>query len=320
MAVKNVGEGPVEAIIEARQEGGPFTGFADLVTRVNLKGLNRRTLESLIAAGALDTIPGNRAQKTAVVESMLEFGHKVQASDDSADLFASDGTQIDRKEPDLPEKAEWSISEMLSREKDMLGFYVSGHPLDRYRLELQVFCGVDSAGVADVKDGREISLGGIISAVKTMNDKRGNRMAFVTLEDFRGTVEMIVFSDCFEKCKAHIRSDNLVMLTGRVSTREGEDPKIIADDIFPLDSLAKRYNCQLVIRLDEEIPKKRIEQISSSFEEYPGDTPVMIETRSNGDVFYIRSRRYKVNPARPLVHKLKELLGDFSVYLHPTKF
>jgi len=317
LAVKNVGEGAVEGIVEARNKDGRFESFADLVSRVNLKNLNRRTLESLIAAGALDSIPGNRAQKTAAVEAMLEFGQKVQTASSTADLFAESGGIITRKEPDLPEVADWSVSKRLAAEKEMLGFYVSGHPLDRFRSELVAFGTVDTISLANVKDGREVRQGGIISNIKLMNDKRGNRMAFVTLEDFKGTTEMIIFSDCYEKGKDHIFEDNIVMMQGRVSTREGEAPKVIVNDLYPLDSLSERFDCQLVIKLDEETPERKLVAVENVLGKNLGKTPVIFAARRNGDEYFIRSKRFAVAPNQKLLLKLKEILGDSSVYLQP---
>nr|MBN2278461.1 DNA polymerase III subunit alpha [candidate division Zixibacteria bacterium] len=319
LAVKNVGEGAVEAIIEARQKGGRFTGFAEFISRVNLKNLNRRVVESLVAAGALDSIPGNRAQKTEIVEQMLEFGQKVHASAHTADLFASSGTRIERKEPELPEQPEWSLSKRLSREKEILGFYVSGHPLDRFRSELTAFGSADTARIGEVKDGREVLMGGIISSVKLMNDKRGNRMAFVTLEDFKGTIEMIIFSDCYEKGKEYIIEDGIVMVTGRVSTREGQDPKVIVNDLFPLDSLSERFDCQLVIRLEENTPERKLIAIQNALDKEHGKTPVILAARRNGDEYLIRSRRFSVSPTDKLMLKLKELVGESAVFLQPPK-
>jgi DNA polymerase-3 subunit alpha len=319
LAVKNVGGGAVEAIVQAREEGGPFADFADFVGRVNLKNLNRRSVESLIAAGALDSLPGNRAQKTAAVEQMLEFGQKVRAHAGSSDLFTSQGAEVKRKVPELPDEPDWSISKKLSSEKQMLGFYVSGHPLDRFRSELTAFGTADTQSLADVKDGREVRLGGIISIIKLMTDKRGNRMAFVTLEDFKGTVEMIVFSDCFEKGKAFIDADNIVMMTGRVSTREGEAPKVIVTDLFPLDALSERFDCQLVIRLDEKTPERKLTAVQNALEKNQGNTPVIIAARRNGDEYFIRSKRFRVAPNNRLLLKLKELLGDSAVYLQPPE-
>ncbi|MFH2036479.1 MAG: DNA polymerase III subunit alpha [Candidatus Zixiibacteriota bacterium] len=318
-AVKNVGEGAVEAIIEAREKEGPFTNFADFVSRVSLKNLNRRTLESLISAGALDSIPGTRAQKHEVVEAFLDFGQKVQNSADTVDLFAVSGAAVERKEPDLPEISDWSLSRRLANEKTVLGFYVSGHPLDQYRQELKTFATADTEKLATIKDGREVRIGGIISSVKTKIDKRGNKMAFVGLEDFKGTTEMIVFSDSFEKGKEFIIDDNLIMVTGRVSTRENEEPKIIVSDIFPLSELPNRYDCQLLLKLAEETTERKIASIVSLLEKNLGKTPVMLAARRNGDEYFIKSKRLRVNPDKNLLNRLKELLGNSSVYLQPPK-
>jgi DNA polymerase III subunit alpha len=319
LAVKNVGEGAVEAIIEARNSGGKFTSFADLVSRVQSRNLNRRTLESLIAAGALDSLPGNRAQKTAIVEGMLEFGQKVSSSANTVDLFAAAGTKIKRTEPPYPEIPDWSISKRLASEKETLGFYVSGHPLDRYRAELAAFGTIDTARLMEVKDGREVRFGGIISALKVMNDKRGNRMAFATVEDFKGKVELILFSDCYDKGKAYIIEDNMIMLTGRVSTREGEAPKVIVSDIFPLESLSERFNCQLVIRIDEETTDRKLNAVQGTLEKSQGKTPVIFAVRKNGEEYLIKSNRFTVTPENKLLLKLKETLGESAVYLQPPR-
>jgi len=317
LAIKNVGEGAVEAIIRSRKADGKFTSLADLVSRVELKNINRRTLESMIAAGAMDSLPGNRAQKTAVVVELLEFGQKVQSVSHTKDLFAAGGAKIDRREPAMPVKDDWSITKKLSGEKEMLGFYVSGHPLDRFRSELVNFGTVDTEKLATVNDNREVRLGGIISAVKLMNDKRGNRMAFVTIEDFKGHVELIVFSDSYEKGKAYIREDEIIMVSGRVSTREEEAPKIIVNDLFPLESLAEQFNCQLVIRIGENTSERKLTAIQNALGKNKGKIPVMIAARQNGDEYYIKSKRFTIEPKNDLLFKLKEILGDSSVFLQP---
>jgi DNA polymerase-3 subunit alpha len=319
LAVKNVGEGAVEAIIEARNQGGKFGSFADLTSRVFSRNLNRRTLESLIAAGALDSLPGNRAQKTEVVEAMLEFGQKVSASVGVVDLFAAGGAEVKRVEPAYPEIADWSISKKLSGEKETLGFYVSGHPLDRYRSEMAAFGTVDTEKIAAVKDGREVRFGGIISATKMQNDKRGNRMAFATIEDFRGKVELIIFSDCYEKGKSIIVEDNIVMISGRVSTREGEAPKIIVSDIFPMESLSEKFNCQLTIRIDEETSERKMNAVQTALEKHQGKIPVVFAARRNGEEYLIKSKRFMIEPEAKLLLKLKELLGDPAVFLQPLR-
>jgi len=317
LAVKNVGEGAVEAIIEEREKNGKFKSFANFVSRVNLRSLNRRAVESLIAAGAFDTLPGNRAQKADAVERMLEFGQKVQVSTNTVDLFAADSTGIERKEPEMSDLADWPIMKKLSKEKEVLGIYVSGHPLDRFRSELENFGTADTEKIAGVRDGREVRFGGIISSLKLMNDKRGNQMAFATIEDFKGSTEVIIFSDCFEKGKDFITLDNMVMVTGRVSTREGEAPKVIAGDLFPLDNLCERFNCRLVIKIDAETTENKLNAVQNQLGKNLGKTPVVFAARKNGKVYLIKSKRLMVTPGNQLLIKLKEILGDSAVFLQP---
>jgi DNA polymerase-3 subunit alpha len=318
LAVKNVGEGPAGAVVEEREENGHFAGLDDLVSRVPPRMMNRRTLESLIAAGACDTLPGNRAQKTEVVEKMLEFGHRVYEQSNTHDLFATGGV-VQRVAPPLPEIPEWSTSELLRREKQMLGFYISGHPLDKFRDELACFATGNNASLAEVADGREVTAGGIVTEVKKMLDKKGNMMAFATIEDFTGSVGLLLFASIFETCKDFLEVDRNILVTGKVNTREGEAPKIIAGEVLALENLSERYNCQLVIKVAADCSDSMIDMALASLEEYPGTAPVLLAARENGSEVYIKSKKYSVRADFELVGRLKELLGDSSAYLRPMR-
>jgi DNA polymerase-3 subunit alpha len=318
-AVKNVGVGPAKAVVNERIENGRFADLADLVERVPIKSINRRTMESLIAAGACDSLQANRAQMSEAVPAMLEYGHRVAENSATHDLFADDGGQIDRVAPLLPQLAEWSTSEKLAREKDTLGFYVSGHPLDKYRETLESFTTSQAADLQTVADGREVTVGGIVAAVKTMVDKKGNLMAFATLEDFTGSVELILFSDCYEKSREATRVDQMVLVTGRVSTREGEAPKIIGSEVAPLEELTERFSCQLVIKIGADCSDKTLDKALATLEEFKGNAPVLLAARQNGSDVYIRSKKYAVKPDFRLLNSLKELLGESSAYLRPLK-
>jgi len=317
MAVKNVGEGPARSIVDERQTGGAYDSLSDLVSRVPLKAINRRTLESLIAAGACDSLEGNRAQKFQAVEAMLEFGHKISEHSSSHDLFADRGGAIERVAPPLPDIPEWSNSQKLAQEKTMLGYYVSGHPLDKYRDELTYFTTYRIGSLSQVADEREVTIGGIITGVKKTLDKKGNMMAFVTLEDYTGSVELIVFSDCFDKSKQHLVDETLVLITGRVSTREGEAPKIIGSEVLPMQELTERFSCQLVIKIDRQCSDTKIDEALASLAAYQGDTPVLIAAQENGSEVFIRSKKYAVRPDFALLNSLKELLGESAAYLRP---
>lgn len=212
---------------------------------------------------------------------------------------------------------DWSISRKLSLEKDFLGVYVSGHPLDPFRAEMTSFGTADTEKIQTIRDGREVRFGGIVAGLKVMNDKRGNRMAFATLEDFKGSAEVIIFSDNYEKGKAFIIEDKIIMVTGRVSTREGEAPKVIATDVYPLDVISSKFKCQLVLKLPPEIPDRKLNKLQDLLDKHRGNTPLIIAARRNGREYYIRSNRFLVSPQSKLLLGLKELLGDSSVFLRP---
>ncbi|MDF1545252.1 MAG: DNA polymerase III subunit alpha [bacterium] len=316
-AVKNVGEGPSRAIVREREAHGPFAELSDLVSRAPARSLNRRTLESLISGGACDSLKGSRAQKHAAVEAMLEFGNKVAGQMSTTDLFSASGQTLERVAPELPEVPNWTTSETLTNEKAMLGYYISGHPLDKYRNTLKSFTTQEVGQLSAVTDGREVTVGGIVASVKQMTDKRGNAMAFATLEDYSGKVELILFSSCYEKCKECVEVDRMVLVTGRVSTREEEAAKIIGNEVMPLEKLTERFNCQLVIKISSDRGDTTIDSVVSSLEKHKGNAPVLIAARENGCEVYIKSKRYSVDIDFELLNDLKELLGESEAYLRP---
>ena len=151
-----------------------------------------------------------------------------------------------------------------------------------------------------------------------MVDKRGNMMAFVTLEDFSGQTELIIFSDCFEKSKEYLVADRMVLISGRVSTREEERPKVICSELIPLEKLTEQFNCQLVIKLSPDCAEETIERALTTLEQFRGKVPVLLVARENGSEVYIKSSRYAVTMDFELLNRLKELLGDHAAYLRPV--
>ncbi len=317
LAVKNVGEGPATAIVKFREAHGKYSDLAHVVSSLEPRLLNRRTLESLIAAGAADSLPGKRAQKYQVVEPMLEFGHRVFEQHSTVDLFATSGKSIARVSPALPDIAEWPATEKLAKEKEMLGFYISGHPLDKYRNEITSFTNASVSALAGAPDGREVTVAGILTSIKKKTDKKGNLMAFASMEDYSGSVELIVFSDCFQKSSAVMEPDRMILVTGRVSTREGETAKIVASEIVGLEQLTEKFRCQLVLKIEPDCAEKTITEALASLAEHQGQVPVLLAARENGSEVYIKSKRYFVTPDFELLNRLKEILGHSSAYLRP---
>ncbi|MCH7879214.1 MAG: DNA polymerase III subunit alpha, partial [candidate division Zixibacteria bacterium] len=252
LAVKNVGEGSVQSILDARAGDGKFSTLADFASRVNPRALNRRTLESLIFAGATDSLKGNRRQKALAVEKTLEYGARSQERSASHDLFADESGAAQRTEPTLSDVEEFNPTDLLSREKETLGFYVTGHPLDRYRTLISQFRVTQIDKLPQAPDNSEVRVAGIFSAISVKVDKRGNQMAFATLEDFTGATELVCFSDCYEKSKALISLGRLALVIGRLTTKEGEAPKILANEIVALEEIIERFDCQLVIKVAQD--------------------------------------------------------------------
>jgi DNA polymerase-3 subunit alpha len=248
---------------------------------------------------------------------MIAYGHSVQAATHNVDMFGGGLADATRRPPQLPETEDWPISVRLNGEKDMLGFYVSGHPLARFRRELSHFASVSSRDVGTGDDGREVRMGGIIQAVKVMLDKRGNQMAFVTIEDFAGSMELIVFSDCYEKSKEFVKSDAIILAAGRVSTREGQAPKLVVSQILPFERLSEFFNCRLVLTLERD-DFGRVHELWGLLEAHRGDNEVVVLTRNNGEELQIRPRNLRVRLDKEMVDGLKELLGESKAYLAPA--
>ncbi len=317
LAIKNVGAGPVEKIMAARAAGDRFTSLADFVSRVDLSALNKRALESMIKAGAFDSVHPNRRAMNDVLEPMISFGHTIQESSHTVDMFGDGNEDVTRKAPEIPDVDDWAVSVRLNGEKEMLGYYVSGHPLARFRRELRSFASMSTQQIAGADDGREVRVGGIIQSVNAKIDKRGNQMAFLTIEDFTGSLELVVFSDCYEKTKSLIRVDGIILASGRISTREGQAAKLIVSNILPLDRLSDFYDCRLVVDIDRR-DYERLPKWWSLLQSHPGSKEVVLVTRNNGEELLIRPRNLRVKLDGEFIESLKEVLGESNAYLAPV--
>jgi DNA polymerase-3 subunit alpha len=317
LAIKNVGLGPVEHIIKAREEGGKFESLADFVSRVDLHALNKRALESMIAAGTFDSVHPNRRAMNEILEMMISYGHMVQETSHTVDMFGGGTDDATRRAPELPDVEDWPVSAKLSSEKEILGFYVSGHPLARYRKELSHFGNVSTRKIESTDDGREVRVGGIVQSVKIMLDKRGNQMAFVTIEDFAGSVELIVFSDCYERAKSFLQVDGIILASGRISTREGQAAKLVVSNLLPLDRLSEYVSCRLVLDVEKK-DFARITEWWSLLEANQGDNEIVVLARNNGEELQIRPKNMRIKLDNQMIDRLKEMLGESRVYLAPA--
>jgi DNA polymerase-3 subunit alpha len=241
-AVKGVGGAAIDAILETRQEQ-PFASLHDFCERVDLRKVNKKVIEALIKCGAFDTLHGHRAQYMAVLEEAMEIGQKMQRekAQGQASLFGTEEivSQRGTSYGDLPEMDAWSDKVKLGFEKEALGFYITGHPLGRYQEVIRRFANCSTADISERADKEEVRLCGIVSGIRDLMTKKGERMAFVTLEDLNGFVEMVVFPDIYRDAAEWLHSEQPLLVTGTVEVSE-DTRKLMPKEILPLQEVSRK--------------------------------------------------------------------------------
>ncbi|MFC1812194.1 DNA polymerase III subunit alpha [Thermodesulfobacteriota bacterium] len=271
VAVKNVGEGAIESIIEARKEG-KFASLFDFCERVDLKKVNKRVIESLIKCGAFDTTGAKRSQMTASLENALDFGQRVQKerSDPQIGLFDSTGTQHAINPPSMPDIEEWSERQLLAFEKESLGFYITGHPLTRYDELLDRFANANTVSLKEKKDGEAVRIGGIVRNSKVIKTKKGDLMAFVTMEDMHGSVEITIFSSVYMSVSDLLMDDNPIFVQGQVQKDENS-VKVLADRVILMDKAEETWTAQIHFNLDmTRTERALLVELLDIFRRHPG--------------------------------------------------
>lgn len=334
-AVKNVGHGAIEAIVCARERVGKFTSLFQFCEEVDLSALNKRVIESLIQSGAFDSVSKHRAQLMASLDMAMNYGQAVQEDKKRGqtslfDIGSTSSLQAGAKSkitstPKMLEVPEWPISEILSKEKEVLGFYVSGHPLTKYEEELKTFATRTTESIEEAKDGEEVYIGGVITQVKINIDRKKKQMAFATLEDFVGTVEVVVFSDCFEENRRIIRPESMVLVKGRASTKEGEKAKVVASEVTSLSKVYQKMKAMLhVLLLTSGASEDILNELKQVLSSHPGKSPVILHVRTDqagGEIGELKELKMKlknisVEVSKELLEKLKCLCGEKNVYLN----
>lgn len=235
-AVKHVGVGAVEAILRARERGGPFASLADLVARLDTRTVNKRVLESLIKAGAFDSLGRPRAALLQEIDAAMAAGQRLvraQAGAQTGLFGAGEDLPTSSVAPQTMVE-EFSRAELLAMERDMLGMYISGHPLGHVRERLARRVTATISQLPEMRDRSDVVIGGLISALKRTTTKNGAAMAFMTLEDLTGSVEVIVFPKTYEQSHLALRRDAIVVVRGRLDIAE-QQAKVLADGVIALD-------------------------------------------------------------------------------------
>jgi DNA polymerase-3 subunit alpha len=311
--IKNVGEGAVEAILEARADGGPFASLFDFCSRTDLRRVNRRVLESLIRCGAFDFLKATRASLWAALPVALDRAQQAQRDRDTGQESLFGGTE-ELAEPPLAEVPEWSQADRLAAEKEIIGFYVTGHPLTEHREMLARFATLRMDRIAETQHGQTLRAGGILNGLTTSKTKRGALMARAALEDLGGTVDVVFFPDVFDRCTDAIRSEGPVFVEGTLQA-ESERAELLARDVVAFEDAYLRCTRSLEIRVrEEEVSDDRLTLVRSALDLAPGEQPVFFRVLlPSGAEASLELRRHRVAVSADLVQKLEQIFGKDNV-------
>lgn len=322
-AIKGVGSGAVAALVEERAKNGEFASIFDLAGRVDLRSVNKKTIESLIQAGAFDTLHPNRNQLLESLDDIVTYGARKQQEDsmNQISLFggAKAGSQ-NSQEPKLREVEPWSNMEKLKREREYIGFFLSGHPLDRFRDDAKVFTtnNLGSDSLQTCKERDIVSVVGIVTTVKLARDKKGRPFSFFSMEDEQGSIEAIAFSDAFDKHMNLIQPDTLVWVEAQIDSKGGM-PKLIVKNMDRIENLREKLQGKIRVRIQIDTGKVSdtdIKTASELLDQNKGQSPVGLNIFSkHPEPMSMNVRKHVVDPNDALLRELRVIFGKENVWL-----
>jgi DNA polymerase-3 subunit alpha len=317
-AVKNVGETAAQRIVAARAEGGPFASIWDFTERVDPQVVNKRSLESLVKCGALDSTGAPRMGMLAVLEQALAHGQKLaqdrligQSSlfDGAFDAGDSPGT---RHHPPIP-AGELTKQELLRLEKETLGLYVSEHPLAGVRDQLRRKTDATLAELERRRDGEVLTVGGIVTDVKQVTTKRGDPMVFLTLDDPTGSAEIVVFNSAYQAARELCVSDRVLVVKGRVDHKQQGETKLVAMEVTAFEAVGERTEVRFSLDA-RQAPAGVVRELARLVREFPGDSPVYLSLdTSEGPKTYALGAGYRVRPDADFLAEARSLLGGATL-------
>ena len=327
-AVKNVGRGAVEMVVAERVRKGPFKSLGDFIDRSDSRVVNRRLLESLIQAGAMGSLPGRPEQLLLALDDTVERCQRLAAERASGQmsLFGVKEKAVPTGEdlyPALPDKfSPWPANQALEFEKEYLGFYISGHPLDRYSEELDSFCNATSVDFQDQDPERQvIRMGGVIASLRTFFDRNNKEWAVAMLEDRYGQIDSFIFAETFERHRELIYAGSFVLVSGRFSKRPTDETgKLIVEWLLGLDDVRADEGVGVELKIQRESGEDTLKQVQKTLLKYPGKNPVYLRVSEANGEYLLRSRGISAAPTDELLRELRDLLGPKQVGLgyHPV--
>ena len=329
-AIASVGKA-AEELVTTRKEHGFFEDIYDFCSSVNLRNVSKKAIESLIFAGAFDTLPGSRAQNQAAIDSAVDFGKKTQQEKElgQISLFGED-SDIALPKPALPEVPEWDHFQTLENEKSVLNFYISGHPLEAYKEEIEGFSTINfkKETIQRVKNGSSVVVGGIITSVKKVNAKRDGRiMTFMGFEDFYGSGEIFCPPDAYENFSHLCTTEQMVLVRGKVEVEvmhsDNEEQsgdtkcKVVAQKMIPLEEAREKLTQSVHLELSTVgLEEEHINTLHSACLQHRGSCNVILHlfTKDENE-FKVRPKDLKISPSKEAIEELKLLPAVDKVYL-----
>jgi len=305
-AIRQVSQATAEAIVQTRRESGPFNSLLELCTHVGLEHLGKRALSALIKAGALDGFHCSRRQLHEMLPEVVEQARKGQMA-----LF--DGCAPEAQSHlDLPTPADWDHSAKLAQEKEVLGFYISGHPLSEFRGMLQKLAPGGTARLRELPGDSQGCLGGIVEQIKVISSRKREPLRFLRLEDFQGSMEVVVFADVYAKCQQCVRKEAMIWVNGRVA-REAGEARLVADSIMPLEEALVSLATSVHLHLNVEgFSVRQLRELQRVISSRAGSCPVYLHLQigQQAEVVQKLPLTLAVRPTREFRGKLSEAFGE----------
>jgi DNA polymerase-3 subunit alpha len=318
--IKNIGEGAAEAIVRERESRGPFKNLTDFCTRMESKFINRKTLETLIRCGACESFGGHRAQLFGAIDQILNRSASIQRDRQAGqgNLFAAlDKASAESSDEHLPDCEPWHENILLAAEKELLGIYMSGHPLSQHEKLLKLYCLSTIGGLAELEDGALTRIGGLLEKVEKKISKDNKPYAILQIEDIEGTLDVVVFNQSLQEYDKILVEGAAVLVCGQIS--KGEDVlKMYLQEIYPLEDAPRLFTERLSIHLTASaVNDNLLQKIRDLLKNHPGNTPVFfcLQFQQGEEIFLSSGHDFKVTPDESLVTDLERIIGEESVYV-----
>jgi len=326
-AVKNVGGAALDSIIEERTANGLYTSLGDFCGRIDPSRVNRKVIESLIKAGAFDSMKGSRAQLVAVLDEALEHAKAVQRDRLSGQMnlfsLGNDAAETANKEVQLPDIEDWPQLKRLAYEKQTIGFFLTGHPLEGMVDEIKLVASTNIASLEAMAEGKAVRIAGLLQNYKEHKSKKGDLMAFTVFEDMSGSVEVIVFPNTFAQCSDLLLGDEPLVVLGSVQQSE-RGAKIIAESIYPLDKAIEEFTENTVIKMQAQTTQQQhLVQLKEMLYQFHGSSSVRLTLHfdGRGEVDIELLKDLTIRPCSDFFDQVKETFGEqaLSVQMKPAQ-